>query len=132
MSVVQLMEIQDQVAKRLPSRYEPLLLTFYGREARQSGDDVIIGDDYGTELHVRADGSVHSVDPEGKLPTRFVNSSVAHLAQFIEIVSGTDRADDVREREMWGKLAAIDPTAFADRENWWAVVLEQARYESGW
>jgi hypothetical protein len=125
-------EIRDLLARRLPSSYEPLLLTFYGRDARQSAEDVIIGDDYGTQLHVRIDGTVHSVDSEGKRLTRFMNSSVGQLAQFIEVVAGTDRENDDREREMWSRLAAIDPAAFANEENCWAVILEQVRGEAGW
>jgi len=127
-----LTEIRDLVAARLPRKYEPLLLTFYGREAREAGDGVIIGDDYGTELHLTADGTVVSIDPEGQLPARFMNSGVAQLAQFLEVVSRADRPDDERGREMWRELAELDPPAFADEENWWAVVLEQVRQEAGW
>ena len=124
--------IRELVAATLPTKYEPLLLTFYGHEAREAGDDVIIGDDYGTELHLVPDGSVVSIDPEGRLPRRFVNCSVEQLAQFLHVVSGTARSDDEREREMWRKLAEIDPRAFADEGNWWAIVLEQVRLEAGW
>jgi putative transposase len=60
--------IRALVAAKLPPKYEPLLLTFYGHEARVAGDDVIIGDDYGTELHLVPDGSIVSIDPEGRLP----------------------------------------------------------------
>jgi hypothetical protein len=127
-----LAQIRELVAATLPRRYEPLLLTFYGHEAREAGDDVIIGDDYGTEFHLTPDGSVVSIDPRGQLPRRFVNSSVEQLARFLEVASGTERSDDEREREMWRKLADLDLRAFADEENWWAVVLEQVRLEAGW
>ena len=71
--------LRELVATRFPTSYEPLRLTFYGRESRTSGGDVVIGDDYGTELRVLAgSGGVYSVDPEQRLPTRFVNSSIAH------------------------------------------------------
>jgi hypothetical protein len=124
--------IRELVAATLPRKYEPLLLTFYGHEARASGDGVIIGDDYGTELHLTPDGSVVSIDPEGELPRRFVNSSVERLAEFLQVVSATKRSDDDAELAMWRKLADIDPRAFVDEENWWAVVLEQVRLEAGW
>jgi hypothetical protein len=127
-----LTEIRESVAASLPLKYEPLLLTFYGHNAREAGDNVIIGDDYGTELHLTADGAVVSIDAEGNLPTRFVNSSIARLAQFLQVVSHSERSDDEHEREMWRKLAGLDPPAFADEENWWAVILEQVRLEAGW
>jgi hypothetical protein len=75
---------------------------------------------------------VVSTDPDGQFPRRFVNSSVELLAQFLQVVSSTERSDDDHERAMWGKLAEIDPCAFADEENWWSVVLEQVRLEAGW
>ena len=127
-----LSELRDLMAARLPPTYEPLLLTFYGHEARDTGDSVIIGDDYGTELHVITDGTVLSVDPKGQLPMRFVNSSIELLAEFVDVVSETDRSHDERERAMWHTLAALDPPAFADEQNWWAVVLEEVRQEAGW
>jgi hypothetical protein len=127
-------EIRELVATRLPRSYDPLLLTFYGRDAREvNGGEILIGNDYGTELRVRsADGVVLSVDPQGKLPTRFVNSGVEQLARFLEVVSAVDRGDDRDggKRSMRDRLRAIDPPAFADAENWWSLVLEQVRLES--
>jgi hypothetical protein len=124
--------IREKVAAAFPPKYEPLLLTFYGHDAREAGDDVIIGDDYGTELHLTADGTVVSIDPQGQFPRRFMNSSIGRLAQFLEIVSRTDRQDDQREREMRRTLADLDPPAFASAENWWAVIFEQTGLETGW
>jgi SUKH-4 immunity protein of toxin-antitoxin system len=122
-------ELREFVAARLPPAYEPGLLTFYGRDIRRAGDDVVIGDDYGTELCIRPDGTVVSIDREGKLPMRFVNSSLEHFAQFLEMVSATDRTDDQSERAMWSRLTVIDPPAFDNEDNWWALVWEQARQE---
>lgn len=114
------------------ARYEPLQFTFTGN-VRSDGDDyVVIGVDYGTELRVLLrSGAVYSVDPEGELPVRFVNSSIERLGQFIRISqSYAGRAnDDSGVANVAGKLkeelAAVNPPAFADPENWWAVVLEQ-------
>jgi hypothetical protein len=122
-------QVRDRVAGRLPARFEPLQLTFYGRSARASGTDVVIGDDYGTELHrVAPDGGIYSIDPEGTLPTRFVNSGVEQLARFIDVCQAhADRPKDESDRLLWPELEAIDPRAFADAENWWALVREQVR-----
>jgi hypothetical protein len=127
-----LVEIRERVAASLPEAYAPLLLTFYGQAAREADGDIVIGDDDATELRMTDTGAVISVDPGGKLPTRFMNSGLEQLATFLHVVSGTDRSDDDAEREMWRKLLIVDPTAFADRENWWAVILEQVRDEIGW
>jgi len=121
-------EIRELVANRLPSRYEHLNLTFYGRESRSSGDHVIFGDDYGTDLCVSlSDGAIYSIDPKHKLPTRFMNSGIEQLARFIEVsetFSGSTITDlEVLSRQMRAELAKIDPKAFANPENWWAVVL---------
>jgi hypothetical protein len=132
MTHIDLADIRHIVASRLPRVYEPLLLTFYGGKSRQAGDDVIIGDDYGTELRLTVDGTVVSIDPKRRLPKRFVNSSILKLAMFLEVISLADRSNDECEREMWSKLADIDPPAFAEADNWWAVVLEQVRLDLGW
>jgi hypothetical protein len=126
-------EIRELVAKRLPSRYGPLELTFYGPRARPNADLVIIGDDRGTDLCVSlADGTVYSVDPQRELPTRFVNSSIEEFARFIEVSENVSIAENTDgeavARLMREALAKIDPAAFSNPENWWAVVLEQMAY----
>jgi hypothetical protein len=123
-------EVRALVASRLPSRYEHLKLTFYGRECRPRGEYVIIGDDYGTDLCLRlSDGAIYSIDPQETLPTRFMNSGIQELARFIEVsesFSDTTIADtEILFRRMQETLSPIDPKAFADAGNWWAVVLGQ-------
>jgi hypothetical protein len=123
-------EIRDLVASRLPRRYEQLKLTFYAQECRPKGEHVVIGDDYGTDLCVRlSDGAVYSIDPQGELPTRFMNSGIQQLARLIEVsesFSDSPVTDtEILSRQMREALAQIDPKAFAHPENWWAVVLEQ-------
>ncbi|MGA2257829.1 MAG: SUKH-4 family immunity protein, partial [Thermoguttaceae bacterium] len=102
-----------------------------------AGDWLVVGDDYGTELRVDGAGSVYSVDPRGKLPTRFVNSSLSALAEFIDahraLLSDTrdaepDEAAQVAAVESFHRrLALVDAVAFSDNENWWAVIVEQMR-----
>jgi hypothetical protein len=126
-------DIVALVMARLPSHFEPLLLTFYGERSRLGSDHVVIGDDYGTELRVRFnDGAVISLDPQGELPCRFVNASIEHLAEFIAAyrsycgLASAEADIDPLVRQLRERLIAIDPAAFADHENWWAVVLEQS------
>ena len=108
----------------------PLLLTFYN-EPRRDGTWSVIGDDYGTELRVDATGSVYSIDPSGRLITRFVNSSEENLARFIAAhknfnKSHTDKTADLVAVDSFHKqLEVMDPMAFSNEENWWAVVVEQ-------
>jgi hypothetical protein len=76
--------INEIIKARLPSRYEPLLLTFYGDNVRESGNLIIFGDDYGTNLCLNLDdGCIYSVDPKNELPIRFVNTNVELLAKFL-------------------------------------------------
>jgi hypothetical protein len=131
-----LASVRAEVASKLPGRCKPLLLTFYGAEARQNGNYIVIGDDEGPELCVDAsDGTVLSIDVEGGLPTRFVNSSVDQLARsleaYLEYAKKVRRArSEVDEAELAAEvqrlIAAVDPLALGDSEHWWAVVLEQA------
>jgi len=130
-----LSEVRQLVAEQLPNRYEPVLLTFYGHESRPRGDYIIIGDDYGTELCVRlSDGAVYSVDPEGSLPRRFMNSGIRQLAKFISIYE-TGRAEAPSEpgcleaRRLRNKMAEIDLKAIEDPENWWSRILDQVENE---
>ena len=119
----------------LPKVYEPLLLTFYG-EPRRVGTWLVIGDDYRTELRMDTAGRVHSVDPSGRLPDRFVNSSVDNLARFIEahrnltgiLQSHPEETVQVATVNSFREqLEIVDPMAFSDEENWWAIVVEQMR-----
>ena len=123
--------IHNLVATRLPPSYEPLRLTFYGRQCRRSGGDVVVGDDYGTELRVLADSGdgVYSVDPERRQPARFVNSSVEHLARFFGLDSEVRRrTPGGMDNKMWPELTEIDAAAFADPDNWWALIHEQVQH----
>jgi len=111
------------------------LLTFYGANVRQAKGQVAIGNDYGTELCLNPeDDSIWTIDFEGKLPSRFVNSSLEQLAHFIreyakyteEVSSLDDEAATNLVRDLRKRLASADARVFLDTENWWAVVLEQA------
>jgi hypothetical protein len=132
---MELSEVCQLVAEQLPDKYEPGLLTFYHQGCRPRDDYVVIGDDYGTELCVRlSDGAVYSIDPEGSLPTRFMNSGIRQLAKFISIYDA-GRAETPTEpgwreaQRLRNEMAAIDPKAVEDTENWWSSLLNQVENE---
>jgi hypothetical protein len=118
---------------RLPDSYEPLLLMFYG-EPRREGGWLIIGNDYGTELRADDDGQVLSIDSAGRLPVRFVNSSIEKFSRSIdlhrELRSQLESdSDEDAQRDAVGRfrreLQSLDAAALSDPDNWWAVVVEQ-------
>jgi hypothetical protein len=80
-------------------------------------------------------GRVTAVDPEGELPTRFLNSTIEQLVRSIDAyrdygssVSGAADESAARAlvKDLRQALARIDPAAVAGPETWWALVLEQA------
>jgi hypothetical protein len=75
---------RDAVTSTFPRKYEPLLLTFYGTNVRLKDGLIAIGDDYGTTLYLNpSDRHIDSVDENGQLPTRFVNSSLEQLRRCL-------------------------------------------------
>jgi len=95
-----------------------------------------LGGDGGFQLCADADGAVWAVLLEFDEPNRFVNSSLqafasglAEAREALRVILGTDRPqvasaafDRLRER-----LGTQDPRAFAERENWWPLVLDDIR-----
>ncbi len=134
-------DIRTAVAARLPDSFEPLLLSFYGSNARVKDDFVIIGDDSAIDLCVdMRDNCLYAVDPEGKLPVRFVNSGLEQFIRFFnaykEFSDKLDRARDAdavsyRElkRTLRPQLTAIDDRALSGVEKWWEPAVEQLEDE---
>ena len=131
------LQLVEAAVTRLPDSYEPLLLTFYRAPLEVVEGAVVIGTDDGAEFRVDlADGRVSSVDPEGDLTSRFVNSSMDHLADAIAAYRDyaaqvCDVDDDEATRlvqELRRRLDAMDAGAIADAEGWWSLILEQAEY----
>jgi hypothetical protein len=127
--------IKEIFAARLPDKYEPLLLTFYGNATSEIGNLIVFGDDSGTNICLNLDdGFVYSVDLKNELPTRFVNTDVDCLGKFLfahqryasEVVKiDTDGEQLKIVKRLREELVGIDSKAFDEPENWWAVVLEQ-------
>jgi len=95
-----------------------------------------LGTDNGFELCADAEGTVRAVLLDFDEPLRFVNSSaeafafgVAELRQALTTILGTDQpttASGAYDR-LTQRLRALDPAAFAERENWWPLVLDDIR-----
>jgi len=134
-------EIRTAVENRLPANYEPLLLSFYGSNAMVKDNFVIIGDDSAIDISVDTrDNCLYAVDPEGKLPVRFVNSGLEQFIRFFnawkEFSDRLDRAramDEVSYRKLKmtlrPELTAIDERALGGVEKWWEPAVEQLEEE---
>ncbi len=93
----------------------------------------VLGHDGATYFVVLADGTVASVDPRSALDTRFVNSTAHHFVASIEALatrrSQLERASGdeaiLAVSELRHDLNRVDISALGDRDNWWAVVLDQ-------
>ena len=90
-----------------------------------------IGHDGGTFLVAEPDGSVITHDPLGKLRSRYVNRSVELFTSTLQLFAGAwEREPELSEasaqaEELRRALKQVDQSAFADPENWWAVIMEQ-------
>jgi len=134
-------EIRTTVETRLPANYEPLLLSFYGSNAMVKDHFVIIGDDSAIDISVDTrDYCLYAVDPEGKLPVRFVNSGLEQFIRFFnawkEFSDKLDRARDAdavsyRELKMTlrHRLTAIDERALGGADKWWEATVQQLEKE---
>ena len=123
------------VQQELPDKYEPLLLSFRVADDHRYGRCIAIGDDYGTTLYCDPeDGHVISVDDQGRLPSRFVNSGITQLAQCVaeyeklrkpreQAVS--DEAHSELAQTLRLRLRGVDERALEQSEHWWSVILQQ-------
>src|SRR5262249_1033405 len=120
------------------------LLTFYTNSRvlqilRHAGSTfVVIGDDYGTKICIGEDtGELISIDEEGKLPTRYINSRIDLFLVFLEIyLTAQQSRDDTTDAEAFAlarhlrhEFRSLDQQALDDPENWWSVILEQVEGE---
>jgi hypothetical protein len=78
-------------------------------------------------------GNIFVVDSRNELPTRFVNSDIESLIEFIQVYS---QAKDIflkaPEKGVTKIVSSLrkrfsdkDPKALEGDENWWAIILEQ-------
>ena len=94
-----------------------------------------IGVDYATIICLAEQngGRIYSVDIDGHLPTRFMSSSVPHLAEFLlvfrrhELWARAAHPDEEKLKlsalEMRDELRQQDPEAMRDEQNYWPQVV---------
>ncbi|MFF7457646.1 SUKH-4 family immunity protein [Kitasatospora sp. NPDC008115] len=103
------------------------------RERRALAPQLVLGTDGWALITLdTACGAVRAVDPD-HATARHCNASVTAFVRSLELFAGwlpglrglgpQDAGAAVAALQLG--LAALDPEAFADPENWWAVVVEQ-------
>jgi hypothetical protein len=130
------------VATRLPAKYEPLTLTFYGLGSRQKGDFITFGSDGSADLCVNArDGRVYATDPSGKVANRFVNTGfeqfISFFKTYVDCAEKIRKADETRAKDYWDlvramrpALEAIDKDALGDSRKYWEPLVESVEEEN--
>lgn len=88
-------------------------------------------------LDEQDNGCIYAVDIDGTLPTRFMNSSVPQLAEFLLVFrsgAGIALPKLASERDLQTSANAleeqfrrIDPAVFSDEDNWWPLIVMQRR-----
>jgi len=81
-------------------------------------------------------GNVFAYDLNKILPIRFINSSIELFGGFLALYVGqyckySDRSDDelnARACALESRMSELDPPAFDDEKNWWALVTEQMKH----
>lgn len=99
-----------------------------------------LGTDHGYEICADQRGVVRAVLLAYDEPPRFVNSSpenfarsLTELDQALHTILGTDDPRTAAEAfaRAEQRLRRLDPAAFADRESWWPLVLDDIRDTAG-
>lgn len=88
-------------------------------------------------LDERDNGRIYAVDIDGNIPTRFLNSSVPQLAEFLLVFrngAGIKLPTLASEEDLEASAHAleeqfrhIDPAVFSDEDNWWPLIVTQRR-----
>ncbi|MFH8346902.1 nucleic acid/nucleotide deaminase domain-containing protein [Streptomyces sp. NPDC018045] len=99
-----------------------------------------LGTDRGYELCADAQGVVRAVMLDYDEPTRYVNASPEDFAQSLLVLDtalrtmvSTDQPQAAAEAYAAAerRLREVDPSAFAGREHWWPLVLDDIRDTAG-
>jgi hypothetical protein len=124
----------------VPTR-EGLLFPFFKRPgefrmwADKDGEDyLVLAQERGQNLGLSAkSGNISVIDSRDELPMRFVNSDLASLVGFLQLLAETQKRlrgateDEGRAliEQLRKEFMSNDAKALAGDENWWSVVLEQ-------
>lgn len=121
----------------------PLLVSFYEDNRLlhpvKSEDEnyLMLGEDNGTIFCLKEKcEEVWSIDPEGELPSRFINSSIRSFFTFLYIYlshqealkNASDEEAGNIVRQLRTEFEGIDDRALLESENWWSVILEEIEY----
>ncbi|WP_161789678.1 nucleic acid/nucleotide deaminase domain-containing protein [Phaeacidiphilus oryzae] len=125
----------------LPREVDPY---FEAEEDAQSPDEqhpLVLGHDPAAPIQLAGDGSVVLDYGRISLPPRAVNAALPAFAAGLVALDealprireafqqhGQDAAFD-EYRLLRDQLTADDPSAFAERENWWPLVLDDIRHQ---
>lgn len=99
-----------------------------------------IGADGGAEICADPEGAIYAVFLALAEPTRFVNASTDAFTRSLDaldralgVILGADspRAASTAFAQLEEQLRQFDPQAFAERENWWPLVLDDIRDTAG-
>lgn len=99
-----------------------------------------IGTDGGAEICADQEGAVHAVFLALTEPARFVNASTDAFTRSLDtldralgaiLAADSPAAASTTFRELEERLRQFDPEAFAGRENWWPLVLDDIRDTAG-
>lgn len=123
----------------LPTR-EGLLFPFFKRDDQFSVWEsegqryLVLAEERGQKLCLHmTSAKIFLIDAPNELPTRFVNSNIESLLEFIkdyeeEKEAALDAAEEVQNSSLVvlrERFINKDPQALEDEESWWSVVLEQ-------
>ncbi len=97
------------------------------------GGNIIIGNDFGTNICINHKDEIVSIDPENEYPIRFINKNLETFLEFvITFLLYEDKINDVDDdgihqvvQEIRKKFDMIDIQALSNEENWWSIILEQ-------
>ena len=97
------------------------------------GGNIIIGNDFGTNICINHKDEIVSIDPENEYPIRFINKNLESFLEFvITFLLYEDKINDVDDdgihqvvQEIRKKFDMIDIQALSNEENWWSIILEQ-------
>ncbi|MFK0291236.1 SUKH-4 family immunity protein [Streptomyces sp. NPDC090442] len=134
--------VPEEVGPYFRAADEPDLLTRYTQEVqlpRPVGDATAfwrLGDDSGSHICCAPSGAVFSASGGALFPTRLVNSSAqAWLTALAELggLLGRLSSDPIGPGAVAAitafrdRLAALDPEAMSDEDNWWPLVTDDLR-----
>lgn len=132
--------VLEELNKRILSDIElpkdALSFMQFNSDIEINDGNIVIGNDFGTDICINSKGEIVSVDKEKEYPTRFVNKNLKAFIDCIfiykqyepEINNSSDDDIELVLNEMKLKFEIIDKEVFNNEENWWSIILEQIEF----